>query len=60
MYAPLNPIYPPYVFWAYSLSLGLSNLCFNVAHLELAWIYRKIARDTPKLIEDEAVDLDQE
>ena len=42
--------------WGYGISIGLANTCFNVAHFWMAWIYRKIANDTPKLLEQETVD----
>lgn len=38
----------------------VQTLCFNVSHWELAWIYRKIAVDSPKILLDLPVDEEYE
>jgi hypothetical protein len=48
-----TPVYTAWTIWGYAVLVGLGNLAFNVAHLELAWIYRKVAIETPLMIESQ-------
>jgi hypothetical protein len=39
------------IIWTFSIAFTISTVTFNVSHFELAWIYRKIANDSPKMLE---------
>jgi hypothetical protein len=39
--------------WGYAITDAVGNLCFLVSHFELAWTYRRIAGDTPMLLNEE-------